>query len=213
MSTTPPAVARPPQPKLEDVTALSNADLLARYRRGVENFDARMFHLRNEQLDAAFLPEAGVGRWPVRVLLGHLADAELAFVHRMRRTVAEEQPMLNAWDENAFIDSGLYGSQGPDGRHTGPAHPIAGYVAVIHTLRRWHADFLATLAPAQWERVALHAVRGEQTVRIICNYATWHLEHHAWYLKAKLDRMAPTAPARPAAQATGGFSGLSGPGL
>lgn len=212
MSTTPPAVARPPQPKLEDVAALSNADLLARYRRGVENFDARMFHLRNEQLDAAFLPEAGVGRWPVRVLLGHLADAELAFVHRMRRTVAEDRPMLNAWDENAFIDSGLYGTQGPDGRHTGPAHPIAGYVAVIHTLRRWHADFLATLTPTQWERVALHAVRGEQTVRIICNYATWHLEHHAWYLKAKLDRMVPAAATNAVPQPPR-MGGVVGPGL
>ena len=30
-----------------------------------------------------------VGRWPIRVLLGHLADAELVFVHRMRRAVGE----------------------------------------------------------------------------------------------------------------------------
>lgn len=211
MSTTPPA-ARPPLPLLEQFAALSNAELLTRYRRGVENFDARMFKLSNEQQDAAFLPETGVGRWPVRVLLGHLADAELAFVHRMRRTVAEDRPMLNAWDENAFIDSGLYGTQGADGRHTGPMHPMAGYVAVIHTLRRWHADFLATLTPAQWERVALHAVRGEQTVRVICNYATWHLEHHAWYLKAKLDRMIPGATLNAAPQAPR-MGGVVGPGL
>lgn len=176
---------------------MPDAELLARYRRGVENFDRRMFDLRPEQLDAAFLPEAGVGRWPVRVLLGHLADAELAFVHRMRRTAAEENPMHSAWDENAFIDSGLYGTELEGGRHTGPLHPIAGYVAVIHTLRRWHAEWLATLTPQQWQRKCLHAVRGEQTLRIICNYATWHLEHHVWFLKAKLDRMLPTAPSKP----------------
>jgi hypothetical protein len=185
----------PPKPALETFIALPDTELLARYRRGVENFDRRMFDLSPEQLDAAFLPEAGVGRWPVRVLLGHLADAELAFVHRMRRTAAEDNPMHSAWDEDAFIDSGLYGTQGTDGRHTGPLHPIAGYVAVIHTLRRWHADWLATLTPQQWQRKCLHAVRGEQTLRIICNYATWHLEHHAWFLKAKLDKMLPTAPA------------------
>lgn len=189
-------MARPPRPELDTFAALPDGELLIRYRRGVENFDRRMFDLTQEQLDTAFLPEANVGRWPVRVLLGHLADAELAFVHRMRRTAAEQNPVHSVWDEDAFIDSGLYGTQLPDGRHTGPLHPLAGYVAVIHTLRRWHADWLATLTPQQWQRKCLHPVRGEQTLRIICNYATWHLEHHVWYLKAKLDRMLPEAPHR-----------------
>jgi len=190
----PTPAGRPPKPAFEAFAALSDTELLARYRRGVENFDARIFKLTNEQADAAFLPDADVGRWPVRVLIGHLADAELAFVHRMRRTVAEDNPVHAAWDEDAYIDSGLYGSQTPDGRHTGPANPLAGYVAVIHTLRRWHADWLATLTPAQWQRACMHPERGPQTVRIICNYATWHLEHHVWFLRAKLDRMLPGVP-------------------
>ena len=75
---------------------------------GLQRFDSRIFELSDEQMDMAFLPDAGVGRWPVRVLVGHLADAELAFIHRMRRAVAEENPVLAVWDENAFIDAGLY---------------------------------------------------------------------------------------------------------
>ncbi len=191
-----PAASRA-RPQLEQFVQMSNCELLAHYRRGVENFDRRMFDLSQDQLDTAFLPEAGVGRWPVRVLLGHLADAELAFVHRIRRTAAEDRPLHSAWDEEAFIDSGLYGAQAENGKHTGPHHPIAGYVAVIHTLRRWHADWLETLTPKQWERQSLHPVRGEQTLRVICNYATWHLEHHAWFLRAKLDRMLPAAHVAP----------------
>src|ERR1044071_1538478 len=73
---------------VEQISALATPALLARFRKGVENLDRRMFWLKDAQLDSAFLPSAGVGRWPVRVLLGHLADAELAVAHRMRRTVA-----------------------------------------------------------------------------------------------------------------------------
>src|SRR5205814_380171 len=118
-----------------------------------------------QQLDMAFLPDAGVGNWPIRVLLGHLADAELAFVHRMRLVIAQENPILQAWDENAFIDSGIYGSgyhHSPSGATDKPhaerggthAQPIGGPVATVHTLRKWTTDLLRTLDadPPAWKR-------------------------------------------------------------
>ena len=85
--------------------------LLVRYLRGVGNFDERVYDLTDEQADTAFLPDAGVGRWPVRVLLGHLADAELVYTYRVRRTIAEDAPVLALWDENAFVDGGIYGPE------------------------------------------------------------------------------------------------------
>ncbi|MBL8991298.1 MAG: hypothetical protein JNJ48_06935, partial [Phycisphaerae bacterium] len=102
--------ARPADPAPPDrvsLVPLTDAALIARYRIGLENFDPRAVRLSDEQLDTAFLPDAGVGRWPCRVLLGHLADAELAFVHRMRRIVGEDGPVFSLWDENTFIDHGL----------------------------------------------------------------------------------------------------------
>src|SRR5688572_20097729 len=152
-----------------EVGSLPDAELIARYRRGLERFDSRIFELSDEQMDLAFLPDAGVGRWPVRVLVGHLADAELAFTHRMRRAVAEENPVLAVWDENAFIDAGLY---------AGGQYPMGGFIAAIHTLRRWTAEWLATLTPEQLERKALHPERGPLTVRRMLVMTTWHLEHH-----------------------------------
>lgn len=167
--------------------SLSNSDLVARHRLGVECFDRRVFSLTDAQLDMAFLPDAGVGRWPCRVLLGHVADAEVENVHRMRRTVAEDQPMLAAWDENAFIDAGLYGSDHPD--RPGSRHPIGAFVAVIHTLRQWSSQWLATLPESAWVRKALHPERGEITVRFIAEYNAWHLENHAWFLNRKVARL------------------------
>ena len=167
-----------PPPEVAHFLALPRAAAVDRYAIGVENLDRRLFELNDAELDTAFFPEAGVGRWPARVLLGHLADAELAQVHRMRRTVAEEHPLLAVWDEQAFIDAGLY---------NGPAYPVGAFVAAVHTLRKWTAQWMATLADAQWERKALHPERGEQTVWTMAAYLSWHLEHHAWFLNRKVD--------------------------
>lgn len=169
-------------PALSGFIALAHPDIIDRYRRGTERLQRRLLDLNDARLDTAFHPDRGVGRWPCRVLMGHLADAELAFVHRMRRVVAEERPVFSAWDENAFIDAGLYG-----GASGGRDKPVAAFVAVIHTLRAWNAEWLATLGDGAWARSGLHPERGEQTLRTIMNYATWHLEHHAWYLDRKLE--------------------------
>jgi hypothetical protein len=168
-------------PSLEATLAQSPTELLARFRVGVERFDRRVLTLMDSQLDTAFQPEGGVGRWPARVLLGHLADAEVAFVHRMRRCVAEDGPLFSVWDENAFIDSGLYGTP-----ETGPKFPIGGFIATIHTLRAWTGEWLTTLPESAFQRRAMHPERGEQSLRLILAYDTWHLEHHAWFLNLKV---------------------------
>lgn len=170
----------------EQIGALGDGQLIARYRQGLQRFDSRILEMSDEQLDQAFLPDAGVGNWPVRVLVGHLADAELAFTHRMRRAVSEENPLLAVWDENAFIDAGLY---------AGGMYPLGGYLAVIHTLRRWTAEWLATLSPEQLNRKAMHPERGPLTVRDMLVTTTWHLEHHARFLNAKVCRLLGPAPA------------------
>ncbi|MBX3357468.1 MAG: DinB family protein [Phycisphaeraceae bacterium] len=180
--------------KLDQVMALSQPELVARFGAGVEAFDRRVFELDDAGLDTAFLPSAGVGRWPCRVLLGHLADAELSFVQRLRRIVAEDGPVLEAWDENAFIDRAvMYGTP-----QTGSRFPIGAFVATVHTLRKWTHEWLAGLPPEAWARTGMHTVRGEMTFRTVLEYDVWHLEHHAWYLNRKVERLlGPGAVAPP----------------
>lgn len=195
---------------LPALEALPDIELVHRYRRGLELLDARIFELSDEELDRAFLPEANVGRWPVRVLLGHLADAELAYSHRMRRAVGEDHPLLAPWDPDAFIDAGIYG-----GTSGGAMYPIAGFIAVIHHLRRWTAAWLLTLMPEQFQRTAMHPERGEMTVKRILATATWHLEHHGEYCNRKVCKMLGPRPAEPTPSdqpATSGKAGGCGPG-
>jgi hypothetical protein len=175
----------PTREALDAMASLSAHDLIARYRWGVECFDRRVFSLRDEQLDMAWLPDANVGQWPVRVLLGHLADAEIAYTFRVRKALAEENPVVEQWDEHAFIDAGLYSTGTPS---------IGGFVAVIYTLRTWMGELLSHLSPEQWQRKVMHPAYGELSVRRLIEMSTWHLERHGWYLNAKVEKLLGPSP-------------------
>lgn len=185
---------------VEAFHSMTLPELVRRFRRGVENFDRRMFDLSEEQLDQAFLPDAGVGRWPVRVVLGHLADADLVAVHRMRKIVAEDNPILTEWDEHAFIDQNLYGvGQGMAGGGV-----VGAFVAAIHVLRQWTGMWLASLSDSQLARTGMHPTHGPQSVRDIAVYYTWHLESHAAFINAKVERfLGPQAAVEEQKQAAG----------
>jgi hypothetical protein len=184
---------------LEDLAPLAHAELVRRFSVGVENFDVRVATLSERQVDTAFLESAGIGTWPVRVLLGHLADAEMLFVMRMRRVVGEDGPVFEVWDENSYIDRGMYaGSDRPQGEHapvvTRP-QPAGAFIATVHTLRRWTGEWLASLTDAAWTRTGMHPQRGPQTLRTILEYDVMHLERHAWFLNKKVEKFLGPAPA------------------
>jgi hypothetical protein len=107
----------------------------------------------------------------------------------MRRTVAELNPVLAVFDENAFIDQNLYGLTRPKGEHAPEYSSSGATIAVTHVIRQWTGDWLRSLEPAAWERTALHPERGPETVKRMVSMATWHLEHHARFLARKLDRI------------------------
>ncbi len=176
-------------PCLELFESLPILHLLERYRTASHVLDARVLQLDEADLDREFKPEDEAGQWSCRTLLGHLTDADLVFSTRLRRTIAEDRPMLTLFDEHAFLASGIYEptSHQIPGSLAGSTVPAAGYVAMLHTLRRWSGQWLATLPEAAFHRTALHPERGEITLRRLVEYAACHVEHHAWFLRRKLD--------------------------
>src|ERR1051325_7623633 len=62
-------------------------------RRTLEFFD-----LNQDGLDQAY----GPGKWPVRFILHHLADAETVLYDRIRRTISEPRQVLWAFDQEAW---------------------------------------------------------------------------------------------------------------
>ena len=174
---------------LDSYLAMDRSELIGRFVVGIDRLDGRVFELPSDDLDRAWPRDAGVGKWPIRVLLGHLADAEVSFVHRMRRVVAEPGCELGAWDDEAFIDAGHYGviATSEGGEATRP--PIGAAVAVIHTLRGWMGPWLADLPAEAWTKSGMHPERGPMSLKDILAYDTWHLERHAWFCNLKVAKL------------------------
>lgn len=175
----------PQRPEWNDLRELPFDELIDRYRSGTSRLDAAVLQLSDEQADQCFLPDTGAGRWSCRMLLGHLADAEVICTFRMRRMVAEPGCEMAMWDQDAFIDAGFYGS---------PAQKTPGFVAVIHTLRLWGSEWLAGLPEGARSSRSLHRTRGQMSLPDLLSFATWHLEHHAWFLDRKLTRLTADVP-------------------
>lgn len=166
-------------PQFSDFTALSLEDLKKRYADGPALLDRRVLDLPEEKLTRTFSPESGMGLWSCAVVIGHLADAELAFVHRMRRAAAEEMPAFSVWDEDAFAARGLYVSGSP-------RRSVALTLDSLQSLRSWTSLWLSELPSGDFERKGKHPERGEQTIRTILDYAAWHMEHHGRFLNQKV---------------------------
>lgn len=56
------------------------------------------FDLGGEQLDRTY----AAGKWPVRFILHHLADAETVLFDRIRRVLSEPRQVLWAFDQDAW---------------------------------------------------------------------------------------------------------------
>lgn len=182
-------VTREAPPHFDEMALIPNRELIDRFAIGVERIDKRVFELDDEMLDTAFLESSGVGKWPVRVLIGHLAECEVLNTYRLRRLAAEDGIIFDGFDPDPYIDNGLYNLV-PQGSQEESARAACGaFVATIHTLRAWNRDWLNSIDEATWERKAMHAVRGEFTFKRLLALSTWHIEYHAHFLTMKVDRL------------------------
>src|SRR5271157_831974 len=72
--------------------------LLERFRRGPEIIAMALTGVHGDEED--FVPAPG--KWSVRQIVAHLADSEIVGSDRFRRVIAEENPTLVWWDQDAW---------------------------------------------------------------------------------------------------------------
>ncbi len=74
------------------------AALLERYRRAPELLAALLTGVYGEEEDYLTAP----GKWSIRQIVAHLADTELVAAHRFRQVIAEDNPTLIAFNQEAW---------------------------------------------------------------------------------------------------------------
>jgi uncharacterized damage-inducible protein DinB len=151
-------------------------DLIKKYSEGAEDLPQSIQGLTPDDMQQAPPADGGpeVGRWTIQQVVIHLADAEAALADRMRRVIAEDDPVLQAWDENKFAERLMYAEQSAEDA-----------VALVALTRRQLGRVLQKLPDEAFERSGRHTERGRQTLAEILAMAVWHLNHHLKFIKAK----------------------------
>jgi hypothetical protein len=145
-------------------------ELLERFRRGAEMVAVSITGAAGAELD--FAPEPG--KWSIRQIVAHLSDAEIVGAMRLRRVIAEDQPKLEAFDQDAWTSNLDYAR-----RKTSQA---------LETFRRIRAEnyeLLKEVPEAAFARTGIHSERGPLTLKqLLLGYAE-HAENHAAQLRTR----------------------------
>jgi len=106
--------------------------------------------------------------WSVNAYTAHLADAAAVILGRVHAIAEQDRPPLPYHDQDRAVEDGRGDEQPAD----------ASLIRLSETVTSFR-DAINHLAPAQWDRVGIHARAGEVRLREIAHDMPHELEHHA----------------------------------
>jgi hypothetical protein len=142
----------------DDISAL-----VSRYESGVDAFEASLAGATDADLDR---PQPD-GEWTARQVVHHMADSESMAYIRLRRLVAEDDPLIQGYDEPEWA------------RRLHYDRPIEPSVAVVRAVRTASAQLLRSLNADEWERSGTHQESGAYGVRRWLEIYADHPRDHA----------------------------------
>jgi len=144
--------------------------LLARFRTGYTDVEEAVAGLTDATLDRP-APDGG---WTARQIVHHLADSEATAYVRLRKLIAEDEPVIQAYDEPEFA------------RRLHYDRPIESSLAVLKGVRAASLELLEALTPAEWERGGTHTESGTYSVGDWLRIYSAHSHDHADQIRAAL---------------------------
>jgi len=147
-------------------------ETLERFRRGPELLAVMLTGVYGDEIDFTTAP----GKWSIRQLTAHLADAELVAAQRFRSVIAEDQPKLMAFDQEAWARNLDYARRLPK--------------QSLETFRRLRAEnyeLLKALPESAFERTGMHSQRGAESLSQMLTTFADHAENHARQMQAIRD--------------------------
>ncbi|HSU58567.1 MAG TPA: DinB family protein [Bryobacteraceae bacterium] len=144
-------------------------ELLERYRRGAELVAVAITGAAGPELDFKPTPD----KWSVRQIVAHLADTEAVTVARLRSIIAEDNPALVPFDQNAWADKTDYAKRKPS--------------QALDTMRHLRADnyaLLKDLSEETFSRTGTHPRRGPMTLLDLLRLMAEHAEKHATQIRS-----------------------------
>ncbi|MSO30412.1 MAG: metal-dependent hydrolase [Acidobacteria bacterium] len=129
------------------------------------------FELGDDRLDLTY----GPGKWSVRFILHHLADAETVLYDRIRRAISEPKPVVWAFDPDAWAAGLEYRTVPLD--HSRRIYEAV-RAGVIHQARMHYAD--------KGHLQFVHSQTGVRTLKDEFDKVAGHNEHHLSHIDKAL---------------------------
>ena len=110
------------------------------------------------------------GKWSAAEILCHLADCELAFGFRLRQTLAEDNHVMQPFDQDKWATaySGI-----------SAASALAAFIA----MRNWNLELIRKTLPTSADRKVSHPERGPMTFKTIVETMAGHDINHLGQLE------------------------------
>ena len=113
-------------------------------------------------LDRPYAP----GKWTGRQVLLHIADTEAVILDRVRRSLAEPQPLLWTFDQDEWT------------RHLTAGRDLRVAAALFAAARDSIIDIAGLVDPERLERPVVHTAIGRMRAGDWVNAAASHADHH-----------------------------------
>jgi hypothetical protein len=115
--------------------------------------------------------------WSSRQVIHHCADSEAQSYARLRRLVAEPNPVIQGYDENLWAKDETLGYTDL---------PVENSIAVFTAVRAASLDIIKRLKPEQLELTGTHTEAGEYSLKRWLETYTRHANNHADQIKKNL---------------------------
>lgn len=110
------------------------------------------------------------GKWNAREIFSHLADCEITFAYRLRQTLAEENHVIQPFDQGKWAVT--YG-----------AYDAPSALAVFSSVRRWNVALIKSAKPEEYAKSVTHPERGTMTFQTIVETMAGHDLNHLQQLE------------------------------
>lgn len=115
------------------------------------------------------------GHWSIKEITGHLLDDAVHYGEHFRRIVADNNPLLPGYDQDAANVEGNYNQR-----------PIGPVISEFDRLDKQIVALLSGLDAAGWQRPGVHEERGPTTLEAIVVHYTRHEQEHFAEIESRI---------------------------
>jgi hypothetical protein len=137
--------------------------LIERYRAGYNVVVAALEGVSEEELDTRLGPE----EWTAREVVHHLGDSEMRSALRLRQLLAEDEPLIQGYDEHEWARRLHYG------------RPIGWSLDAFRAARASTSGLLDLMGDSDWKRAGTHEESGPYSAEDWLSIYAFHAEDHA----------------------------------